>query len=104
MSLKMISVISKAEEEALQAILITDQKAREAVDEARTAGEETVSATLARAESEIAHMMRVSDHKATEEAKELASATANRLATMRARAERRLDAAARQIVERIVSA
>jgi len=104
MSLKMISVISQAEEEARQAILITDKKAREAIDEARIAGEETVSATLARADSEIAHMMRVSDHKATEEAKELASATANRLATMRARAERRLDAAARQIVERIVSA
>jgi len=102
MSLKMISMVSEAEEEARQAILITARKSQEAVDEAHMVSAETIASTLARADSEIAHMMRASDHKATEDAKELASATANRLATLRARAERRLESAARQIVERIV--
>jgi len=104
MSLKMIAAVCQAEEDARRAILLTERRAQVAIDEARIAGAETVEATLARADSEIACLMRASDQKATEEARELASSTANRLATMRARAERRLDSAARQIVERIVKA
>ena len=104
MSLNMITAICKAEEDARRAILLTEGRAQAAIEEARIAGAETVAATIARANSEIACLMHASDQKATEEARELASSTANRLATMRARAERRLDSAARQIVERIVKA
>ena len=101
MSLKMISMICAAEEEALIAKLRAELQAKEDLEEAHTAGKSDVAKTLARADAEITHLIRVSDQKATEEAKELASSTANRLATLRARAERRLDDAAQYIFERI---
>ena len=97
-----IKSICAAEEEAEQRKIITEIKAREAVEEAKKAGKLTVEKTLARAESEITYLIRATDKKVTDDARELASKTANRQAALRARAERRLDAAATLIVERIV--
>jgi len=99
-----IESICAAEEEARQRILLEQQKAHDAIEDAEKLGAATVAGTLARAESEIAHLTRISDKKVTEDAKELASRTANRQAALRARAERRLDAAVQLIVERIVTA
>ena len=103
MSPDVFLIIKAAEDEARTAIIIAQQQAQKKIEETKSAGEETVAATLARAESEIAHLIRVSDQKATTEAMELASTTANKEATLRARAERRFDSVAQQIVERIVS-
>ena len=102
MPLEAIRVIRAVEEETRHAKLLAWQNARDAIEEARKAGEDGLAKSLARAESEVAHLIRTADQKATEQAKELASKTANRQATLRARAERRLDAAVKLIVERIV--
>ena len=104
MSLEMLKAICAVEEDAREARLLVEQKAQDAINEAHKEGKDTIASTLERAESEITHLIRASDHKAMGDAMELASSTANRLATLRARAERRLDAAARLIVERIVNA
>ena len=103
MSLEAIKSISEAEDEARQAKLRAQQKARETVEAAEKSGKEALASTLARAESEIAQLKRTADQKAAEHAVELASTTANRQATLRARAEGRLDKAAQLIVERIVN-
>lgn len=99
-----IKSIKAAEDEARQAKELAQRQAREAVDEAERIGKESVASTLSRAGDEIAHLKHVTDQKAAGQAVELASTTANRRATLRARAERRLDYAARFIVERIVNA
>lgn len=103
MYLEAIADIKNAEEEARASKFLARENARKTVEEAVSAGEETVAATLARAGSEIAHLKRVADQKAAEQAGELVSTTANRQATLRARAERRLDEAARMIVERVMN-
>lgn len=103
MSLEAIKIITTAEEEARQSIILAQQNAQDMIEEVQRAGNNTIEITLARAQSEIAHLMRTLDQKATEAAKDLASTTANRQATLRARAERRLDDAAALIVERIVN-
>lgn len=102
MLLESLKLIHAVEEEIRHAKLLAQQNARDAIEEARRLGEERISRSLARAESEVAHLTRNADHKATEQALELASKTANKQATLRARAERRLDSAAKLIVERIV--
>ena len=102
MSLEAMMSICEAEDEARQKTLLAHEKAQEEIAEAEKDGKAAVAKTIARAKSEIEHLTRAADHKATEQAKELASKTANRQATLRARAERRVDDAARLIVERIV--
>lgn len=104
MCLEAVNCIKAAEEESLRAILLADDNARNAVEEAVANGKETVAATLARAESEVAHLKRMTDQKAAAQASELVSTTANRQATLRARAERRLDTVAGMIIERIMNA
>ena len=103
MSLEAIKQISAAEDEARQAVLRAQQKARESVKEVEIAGKEAIAAMITRAESEVAHLKRTADQKAADQAIELASTTANRQATLRARAEGRIDRAAMLIVERIVN-
>jgi len=100
--LEAVRIIRAVEDETRHAKTLAWQNARDAIEEAHRSGEEGVARSLARAETEIAYLTRVSDQKATELAKDLASKTANKQATLRARAERRLDAAAKLIVERIV--
>ena len=95
--------IKTAEEEARLTIMLAERTARQTVEEAIKAGKDSVESTLVRAESEIAHLRRYADKKAAAQAVELASTTANRQATLRARAERRLDEAAKLIVERILN-
>jgi len=102
-SLEAIKSISAAEDEARQAKLIAQQKAREMIEAADNTGKEIVASAISRAESEIALLKRTADQKAAEQAVELASKTANRQAMLRARAELRMDNAAQLIVERIVS-
>ena len=97
-----LSSICEAEAEADKRIIIAGENAQKSIEDAKEAGIAAIERTLARAETEIAHLTRLAELKATESAKELASKTANRKATIIARAERRLDTAAKLIVERIV--
>ena len=101
-SLEAIKSISEAEEDARQAKIRAQQKARESAEDVEKTGKEAVASSITRAESEIANLKRVADQKASEQAVELASTTANKQATLRARAESRFDRAAQLIVERIV--
>ena len=104
MPLEAIKSISAAEDEARQAKLEAQQKAREAIEAAEKSGKAAVASAVARAETETADLKHLADQKAAENAVELASTTANRQATLRARAESRLDKAAQLIIERIVNA
>ena len=98
-----LRLICEAEAEAWDRIAKARQDAADAASQADIAGKAAIERTLARAESEIAHLTRAAEKKVTEDALELASKTANRQATIRARGERRLEDAARFIVERIVN-
>jgi V/A-type H+-transporting ATPase subunit G/H len=97
-----IRLIRAVEDETRHAKLLAQQNARDAIEEARRFGEDRISKSHARAASEVAHLTRAADQKATDQALELASKTANKQATLRARAERRLESAAKLIVERIL--
>ena len=103
MSLEAIKSIGETEENARQALLYAQQRARNSIEEARISGNEAVSAAAARADSEVLQLRRDADANAAESAKALVSSTANRRASLRARAESRLDKAAELIVERIVN-
>jgi V/A-type H+-transporting ATPase subunit G/H len=102
-SLEAIKSIGAAEDEARQAKISAQQKAREDVEEAEKNGKESLASMVANAESEIAELNLTFDQKAATQAAEIVSTTANRQATLRARAEGRLEKAAQLIVERIVN-
>ena len=104
MFLEIIWLIQAIEDERREIKLLVEQKANDAIEEAKRSGRAAIDSTISRAESEITHLLRTSDRKAMDDAMELASSTANRLAAQRARAERRLDAASQIIFERIVKA
>ena len=102
MPLEAMQRIIEAENDADKAVSRAQQEAQDVIREAERQGREGVAATIARANSDIAQLKRAAAQNAADQAKDLASRTANRQATLRARAERRLDDAARLIVERIV--
>ena len=98
-----LKFILASEYEANQLKLIILNKSKDAIEQAKKDGEESVERTLARAKVEIEQLQKSSDRKAMEAATELASSTANRLAAMRARAEKRMDIVAQRIFERIIN-
>ena len=104
MPLEAMRRIIEAENEAGQAKTLAQQEAQKAVFDTISAGKEGVAITASRARSDIAQLKRAAAQNAADQAKELASRTANRQATLRARAERRLEDAAKLIIERIVDA
>ena len=95
--------INAAEEEARQAKILIQQKAKEAIEAVEEAGKASVQAALARAEAEIADLIHAADQTAAEQAIQLAASTANKQAALRVRAKNRFKRTSRLILERIVN-
>ncbi|MCF0120589.1 MAG: hypothetical protein HUJ65_03030 [Oscillospiraceae bacterium] len=103
MSREAIESVTNAENEAKERKAKALKKAADDISEAERDAENAVKAGVARAEDELKHMMNAAVKKAEEDAHGLAEKTSGEQLQIRSRAAKRLDDAARLIIERIVN-
>ena len=103
MSMEALDAIALAEEKARQTKTAAQQDAARSVEQARLLGEAALAAAEAKAADETRELLRRSDEKAKEDAAVLASNTRNRRAAMKARADKKQQDAVSFVLERIVN-
>ena len=103
MSMEALDAIALAEEKARQTKAAAQQDAARSVEQARLLGEAALAAAEAKAADETRELLRRSDEKAKEDAAVLASNTRNRRAAMKARADKKQQDAVSFVLERIVN-
>ena len=89
-------------QDALKSAVKTEDPARQAVENARIAGEKSLAEAIKNAEKESAEMLKQAEHEAAKQALDLASNTENKKAAMLVRAEREMEQASAFIVEKVL--
>lgn len=103
MPVEAIKIIGETESAAAALKAEASARAKRMIAEAEEAGKASVEAARERARQELASLRVQAADKARADAEALMRKTENRKAGMEARADKRMDAAVKSVVERIVN-
>lgn len=103
MAMEAIAAVEEAEAAAARRRAEAVQQARQMLSSSENRGKEAVKAALQKAESILRQVNEEADAHIAADAERIRAETDTEIEALRSRAEKRLDDAARKIVERIVN-